>query len=86
MDISIDRELRCKEGIPLSLCIKNLFVCGQTYTYDKHVALAKYQKGNILFWYTYMELECNHNSSTMSLKYIVSPIFLPRHNYFNCLY
>lgn len=45
MDISIDRELRCKEGVSLSLFIKLLFIRGQTYTYNKHVVLAKYQKG-----------------------------------------
>lgn len=69
MDISIDRELRCKEGVPLSLCIKHMFIRGQTYTYNKHVALAKYQKGKMLFWYMYMKLECNHDSTSMSLKY-----------------
>lgn len=45
MDISIDRELKCKEGVSLSLFIKLLFIRGQTYTYNKHVVLAIYQKG-----------------------------------------
>lgn len=68
MDISIDRELKCKEGVSLSLFIKLLFIRGQTYTYNKHVVLAKYLEGlNMLFWYMYMKLECYHDSTTMSL-------------------